>query len=77
MDALDYTPQQALNDASVAAAHHDFDGAILILFNHEDERNVDITHFVSGATGPQIVSYLELLKTKFSLRVLGLGHEDY
>lgn len=72
MDALDYTPEQALSDATSAALNRDYDGAIIVLFNDQDDGNIDITHFISGTTGARLVSYLEVLKTKFSLQLLGL-----
>lgn len=72
MDSLDYTPQQAIDDATLAVNNRDYDGAILILFNDADDGDIEITHFVSGATGSRLVSYLEVLKTKFTLQLLGL-----
>lgn len=72
MDALDYTPEQALADASELAANHDFDGAVVVLFSDPDSHGVDLTHFISGATHLQMVSILEMVKTKLALRTLGL-----
>jgi len=72
MDALDYTPEQALADASELVANHEFDGAIIILFSNPDSSGVDLTHFISGATHLQMVSILEMVKTKLALRTLGL-----
>jgi hypothetical protein len=72
MDALDYTPEQALADASELVANNDFDGAIVILFSGLDSPETDLTHFISGATNIQLVSILEMVKTKLALRTLGL-----
>ncbi len=76
MDSLDYTPAQALNDASILAQERDFDSAIVILINDADDGDIDITHFISGATGARLVSYLEVLKTRFTLRMLGLTEDS-
>ena len=76
MDSLDYTPAQALTDASIAAQERDYDAAILILINDADDGDIDITHFISGATGARLVSYLEVLKTRFTLRMLGLTEDE-
>ena len=76
MDSLDYTPAQALIDASVAAQKRDYDAAILILINDVDDGDIDLTHFISGATGARLISYLEVLKTRFTLRMLGLTEEE-
>lgn len=77
MDSLDYTPAQALIDASAAAQNRDYDAAVLILINDADDGDIDITHFISGATGARLVSYLEVLKTRFALQLLGLrAHTD-
>lgn len=77
MDSLDYTPAQALIDASAAAQKRDYDAAILILINDVDDGDIDLTHFISGATGARLISYLEVLKTRFTLQLLGLrAHTD-
>lgn len=73
MDALDYPPEQALADATEAVSRHDYTGAIIILVNNVDDGpSIEMTHFVSGVTGSQSVSYLELLKQKFALQILGI-----
>ncbi len=72
IDSLDYTPAQALHDASAAAQRRDYDGAIIMLINDEDGDDVEITHFISGATASRVVSHLEVLKTKFTLQLLGI-----
>lgn len=72
MDALDYTPEQALADASNLVESRDFDGAVVILFSGLDSPETDLTHFISGATNTQLVSLLEIVKTKLALRTLGL-----
>lgn len=72
MDALDYTPEQALTDALTLTENRDFDGAIIILFSGLDSPETDLTHFISGATQIQLVSILEMVKTKLALRTLGL-----
>lgn len=70
-DSLDYTPEQALADATEATQKADYDGAIVILLRNIDGSEADITHFMSGVRGMQIVSVLEVLKTRVSLGVLG------
>lgn len=72
MDSLDYTPEQALADASTLVESRDFDGALIILFSGLDSPETDLTHFISGATNMQLVSILEMVKTKLALRTLGL-----
>lgn len=72
MDALDYTPEQALADASNLVESRDFDGALIILFSGLDSPETDLTHFISGASNMQLLSILEMVKTKLALRTLGL-----
>lgn len=69
-DALDYTPEQALYDASVRASKEDYDGAIIMLVRGVDTGSTDLCHFVSGLHGVQAVGLLDLLKTRFLLGIL-------
>ena len=70
-DAFDYTPQQALTDALDIANERDADGAVVILFSRIDSSDAEITHFISGATAMQVMSCLDVLKTRLTLQVLG------
>ncbi len=72
MDFLDYTPQQAIQDAAATAASKDFDGALIILFSESDDGDIELSHFLAGAGSQQIIGILDLVKTKFALRTLGL-----
>jgi hypothetical protein len=73
MDALDYTPQQALIDAMEATYEIDPDGAIILLLSNTEGGVPGITHFISGVKGLQAMSFLEIMKTKVAMEVLSGG----
>lgn len=69
-DSYDYTPQQALFDASNRAANEDFDGAIILLVRGVDSGTTDLCHYISGLNGIQASGVLGLLKTRIQISML-------
>lgn len=70
MDSLDITPEQALSHALAVQEDEQFDGAIVLLFKDPDGADARLATFVSGAVATQVISLLEIAKTRTLIRLL-------
>lgn len=68
-DSLDLTPEQVLSEALDLAKFKDFDGALVLLFNDSGGADFEITRFVSGLSGTQLIAALEVQKLQIVLHM--------